>query len=156
MLAWLAVGLWTGLILWLSTDSFSAQETSRIIGPLLDFFFPGLEPAARAAVHAAIRKSAHVFEYAVLALLVWRACLLGTRAHGLRAATVTLALVAAVAMLDETGQGRRAARTGSARDVALDVAGGAAAVVAAAAWRRHARGRRAPSPAPDRERRRGV
>jgi len=136
------VAAWAALILALSTDSFSSQNTSRIVGPLLDLLFPGLGAETRTAVHAAVRKSAHVVEYAVLAVLAWHACLLGRRAHALRAAGVALLLVLAVAGLDEAGQARRAARTGSVRDVALDTAGGALALAGAALWRGARRRRR--------------
>jgi VanZ family protein len=141
-LAWAAVLLWTGVILLLSTDSFSADETSRIIGPLLDFFFPGLEAATRALVHAGVRKSAHAFEYAVLAILAWRALHLEMPGRERRATLLALALALGVASVDETGQATRAARTGSPIDVALDGAGGAAGLAlahGAAAWQRRRR-----------------
>lgn len=129
--AWGAVSLWGGVIFALSTDSFSASETSRIVGPLLDFFFPGLDEATRSLVHAAVRKSAHAFEYAVLAVLVDRAIRIDAPGRALRAALLALGLAAGVAALDEAGQARRASRTGSPRDVALDTAGGVVGLVLA-------------------------
>ena len=139
LLAWGAVALWSGVILALSTDSFSADETSRIIGPLLDFFFPGLDAATKALVHAAVRKCAHAFEYAVLAILAERALRLGAPRRALRAALLAIGLAAAVASVDEAGQATRASRTGSPRDVALDVAGAGAGLAlarAARSWQR--------------------
>lgn len=138
-LAWAAVLLWTGVILLLSTDSFSADETSRIIGPLLDFFFPGLEAATRALVHAGVRKSAHAFEYAVLAVLAARALRIGSVRREVRTTLLSLSIALGVASVDETGQARRVSRTGSPLDVVLDAAGGGAGLALAhgvRAWRR--------------------
>lgn len=129
--AWAAVAAWTGVILVLSTDSFSSRETSRILGPVIDFLFPGLDAATRALVHAAVRKGAHVVEYAVLGALCRGALRNEWPGRELRAAAVAVGLVAAVAGIDEAGQAARDERTGSPADVALDVAGGAAGIVAA-------------------------
>lgn len=138
-LAWTAVASWSAVILLLSTDSFSAGQTSRIVGPLLDLLFPGLDPALKAVVHGAVRKLAHFVEYAVLGGLAHRALALRPGRSALRAAGLGLLLAAAVALADETGQSLRADRTGSSRDVALDVAGagfGLALCLGAAAARR--------------------
>jgi VanZ family protein len=133
VLAWGCVALWTALIFGLSTDSFSADQTSGIIGPLLDFFFPGLDAGTRALVHFLVRKLAHFVEYAVLGILSWRALRMGepwsalrtgAPRSELRSAALAVAFLLAVAALDETGQATRASRTGSPRDVALDTAGG--------------------------------
>lgn len=121
--AWTAVVAWTVVILTLSTDSFSAGETSRIVGPLLDLFFPGLDPAAKALIHGAIRKLAHFVEYAVLGGLAWHALALSPARGARRAGLLALLFGAAVACADEAGQALRSERTGSLRDAALDVAG---------------------------------
>jgi VanZ family protein len=141
--AWAAVALWTGLILLLSTDSFSAEQSSRFIEPLLSYLFPGLAASERAAVHWLIRKSAHAFEYGALALLTWRALRVRPPGQELRSALLAMAFVASVACLDELGQSTRAARTGSVNDVLLDTAGGAAGLGVALALRatRRRRGR---------------
>jgi VanZ family protein len=128
ILAWGAVALWTGVILILSTDSFSASETSRIIDPLLNFFFPGLDAAARELVHAGIRKSAHVCEYAMLGGLVWSALGIGSPERKRRSLLLAISFVVSVAALDELGQATRSSRTGSPRDVALDTAGSIAGI----------------------------
>jgi len=139
ILAWGAVALWTGVIFILSTDSFSASETSRIIDPLLGFFFPGLDAAARELVHAGIRKSAHVCEYAMLGGLVWCALEIGSPERARRSLLLAISFVVSVAALDEMGQATRSSRTGSPRDVALDTAGGIAGIGLACGtqkWRR--------------------
>jgi len=54
-----------------SSDAMSSGNTSRIIGPIVRWLIPGIsEPALRRVVFI-VRKTAHVTEYAVLALLLW-------------------------------------------------------------------------------------
>lgn len=49
------------------------DETSRFIRPLLEFLFPAASAETITLYHAFIRKCAHFTEYAVLALLAYRA-----------------------------------------------------------------------------------
>lgn len=113
-----------------NTGAFS--ETSRFIGPLLEFLFPAASPETIRVMHVVIRKSAHFFEYAVLALLAGRA-LRGGHFDIRQTARVALifALVLMVAAADEIGQSFRISRTGSAADVLIDFIGGLAAAVIA-------------------------
>src|SRR5687768_17166855 len=76
--------LWVGVIFYLSSESGSMTQTSRFIGPLLHFLFPAAPEETIAAYHAFIRKSAHFFEYAILALLVFRAAATSDRFYKLR------------------------------------------------------------------------
>ena len=74
----LIVEYWTPLVLWLiiifvfSTDAFSAGETSKIIVPILLFFFPRLSPQELDLWHGVIRKFGHITEYFILAVFVYR------------------------------------------------------------------------------------
>lgn len=70
---WLPVILWLAVIFFASGDSLSSQRTSQFIGPLLHWLFPAMSDATMAEVIFGIRKAAHMMEYAVLALLIWRA-----------------------------------------------------------------------------------
>jgi VanZ family protein len=140
----LPVALWLVVILSFSTDAASAQRTSRFLGPLIAWLFPHWDEATRAAAHFAIRKTAHVTEYALLAVLLLRA-LRGNSAERTppwrwRLALSAVAASALVAGLDEFLQTRSATRTGSPWDVALDAAG---ALLGVLLWRLLAR-RRAP------------
>ena len=142
--AWLAVALWTALVWTLSSDAFSAGETSRLIGPLLRLLFPGLDADSIERIHFAIRKAAHATEYGVLALLVLRALRVGARAvlrPWIWSAALALAFAASVATADELRQARSEARTGAPGDVALDAAGAATALAGALALRRFTRAR---------------
>src|SRR5688572_16205127 len=61
------------LIFSASGDQMSGQRTSRFIGPFLRWLKPDISPAAISLVQGVVRKTAHVVEYAILALLLWRA-----------------------------------------------------------------------------------
>lgn len=101
------------------------SETSRIIGPLIKFLFPSADEAFVTGVHAFIRKSAHVTEYAILAALASRAFL--RSAHEIVSrwwVLWALLLVSVTASIDEINQSFNAARTGSPWDVLLDISGG--------------------------------
>ena len=124
--AWIAVGLWTALILILSSDEFSADTTGSWLREVWHWL--GLAPRLWPGLHAAVRKSAHLFEYGVLALLALHALRAGGTNGVARAAAFALALVLAVAVLDESRQARSRHRTGSPVDVAVDLAGGAGAL----------------------------
>jgi VanZ family protein len=123
---WIPVAVWLAVIAGLGSAGFEHQQTSRFIGPLLHWLFPDWSDAQVAALHGWIRKGAHLTEYALAAVLIVRALWLtaGVRTRT-AAALPTLALVAAMATADEARQSVVDARTGSPRDVALDVAGGA-------------------------------
>lgn len=111
---WLPVLLWAAVILSAANDRFSDAQT----GGWLERIF-GRVPAE---VNVIVRKTAHVTEYAILALLAWRAR---------RTFPTPLAIAIAVAIADETLQGMTIARTGSPKDVALDGLGAAVALLCA-------------------------
>lgn len=141
--AWAPVALWVGVIFALSSDAFSAPSTSGILGPLLQWLLPDASADAIYRLHVAIRKGAHLGVYAVLALLALRAGRLGHGWSLALAALASLACVAAVASADELHQAFTRSRTGTLRDVGIDLAGGAAALgvaLLAAGLRRVLRG----------------
>jgi hypothetical protein len=61
------------LIFGLSTNAGAPNNTSRIIGPIVRWLVPGISDEALGRVVFGVRKTSHVAEYAVLALLCWRA-----------------------------------------------------------------------------------
>src|SRR6516225_8921231 len=69
---WLPVLLWLGLIFIGSTDLLSAEHTSRVIGPILRWFNPDIPAETIARVQFFVRKTAHLSEYAILGMLLWR------------------------------------------------------------------------------------
>ena len=137
--AWLLVALWASLVWWLGSDAFGAPTTSRYLGPLIQWLWPGGTPAQHFALLMAIRKLAHPSVYAVLAGLAFRAALLSGVSGLARGAAIALAMAVSIAGLDELRQAQTPTRTGAASDVALDAAGASVALAALAALRRRAR-----------------
>lgn len=128
---------WACFVLFASSGSFSASNTSRIIRPLLLWLYPGVSEESLAYAHFLIRKAAHVTEYGVLALLTARAFRTSYRERLRRLWwPASLALVACVALADEYHQSFIPARTGTVYDSLLDVTGGAAALACAWLWLR--------------------
>ena len=122
---WLPLLIWLGVIFVGSTDLLSAQHTSRFIAPFLRWLDPGISWAAINTIHTVIRKLGHVSEYAILAVLLWRALYSGT---ALRTKTpilfgAVLLACAVFAVGDEFHQSFVQSRTSSGRDVLLDGAG---------------------------------
>lgn len=125
---------WMGVIFWLSTGSFSAEETGGWLLPLLQALFPWATPGQLEFLHWLGRKSGHVVEYAILAWLWHRA--FSRRAGGGRP-LLAFALTAAYAIVDELHQGWTGQRGASALDVVLDAFGGVAALaLVSLGWRR--------------------
>ena len=124
----LAVEYWAPLLVWLlaiylfSTDAFSANDTGRIIIPILAFFFPGHSPQQFDVWHGVIRKLGHITEYFILALFVYRSirCEQGDLTQ---AKLRTILFVVFAASFDELHQRFTAFRTPSPVDVGYDCLG---------------------------------
>jgi VanZ family protein len=63
---WLPVAVWALVIFCFSTSYFSAENTSKIIDPVLRFLMPGASAATIALGHDLVRKAAHFVNYAIL------------------------------------------------------------------------------------------
>jgi VanZ family protein len=117
------------LIFGFSTNAGAPRNTSRIIGPIVRWLVPGISDEALGRVVLAVRKSAHVSEYAVLALLCWRARRRPVRGDARpwrwTDAAFAFLVAAAFAASDEWHQSFVPSRQGSWWDVLLD-SGGAA------------------------------
>lgn len=116
--------IWIAIIFFLSSQQGSADETSLIIGPLLNYFFPDLTETSRQSVHFFIRKTAHFAEYAVLAFFSLRAVSVVIKNNWRY--PKALSIVATIAILDELNQSFEPSRTSSVYDVLLDITGGTA------------------------------
>jgi VanZ family protein len=126
---WLPLLFWMSVIFSASSDQFSFQHSSRLIGPLVRWLFPHLSDEAVHAIVMFARKCAHLTEYAVLALLIWRALRkpLNPNATSWRwpEAGLALTLAALYAASDEIHQAFVPSRQASVWDVLLDTAGAA-------------------------------
>ena len=122
---WMPALAWMVLIFLGSTDVLSAEQTSRFIVPLLRWLDPRISWAAINAIHTAIRKLGHVTEYAILAVLLWRA-LRGGKNLGTRLSLLFTAVWFACAIFaasDEFHQSFIPSRTPAIRDVMIDICG---------------------------------
>jgi VanZ family protein len=121
--AWIAAGLWLGLIVAESTDFASSANTGRILYPLLHFLL-GLDLVRFLVWHFYIRKMGHFIGYFMLSLLFFRAWRATLPFPGLRWsiqwARIAFFMTALVACLDEWHQTYLPSRTGSLHDVLLD------------------------------------
>ncbi len=128
---WLPVILWMLIIYFMSTGLFSADNTSHIFEPLLYYLFPGISRNSVTLLHELIRKAAHVTEYFVLGLLLFRAFRSSSlQGWSLRWAVWSVAAVAFYALTDEFHQSFVSTRTASLFDVGIDVGGGLMAQLA--------------------------
>ena len=132
---WVPVFLWMSFIFWMSTGTFSAENTSLIVEPLLRFLMPSISPEQIQLVHGFIRKSGHVTEYFILGILLFRAFRRDSRElHGLRWALSSLVIVLLYAASDEFHQSFVSTRTASLFDVGFDALGGVLAQAASVLW----------------------
>jgi VanZ family protein len=124
---WLLPLLWMSLIFVGSADKHSYQHSSRIIVPLLHWLFPHMSEAHVEAIHHFCRKCAHLTEYAVLALFLWRAVRKpawhDSRPWRWREAAIAVLIVFAYASTDEFHQIFVPSRTPMVSDVFIDTSG---------------------------------
>ena len=126
MMRFLPAILWTALIAWFSTDTWSASGPGTgFLSPLLSALLPWAHLEQIQGVIWLIRKAAHVTEYAVLAIL-WCGAF---TSRGPASRRLAFGLSVLTAGLDEIHQATTAARTGSIADVLLDSTAAAAALV---------------------------
>ena len=133
---WVAPATWMVVILWIGSDSGSAEHTGRIILPFLRILFPTASPVQIDTIHSGIRKLGHLTEYAILATLWLRAFCVVRGTVRERAAWPAWLIAVAWAVIDESYQSTVRSRTGSPFDVALDSVGALTVVLPARlGWR---------------------
>ncbi len=108
-----------------STETFSHTQTGRVIVPVLHWLLPHASDRTIDLLHELIRKCAHVFEYSVLSLLLFRAVRAPRHGWQLRWAATALILAALFATSDEIHQVFVPGRGASPYDVALDTSAAA-------------------------------
>lgn len=125
---------WSVLIAWFSSARWHGGATTPLVETWLRALLPGATLEQIAGAHWLLRKTGHVVEYAVLALL-WRRALAG--ANPPAPWRWPLALAVLTAGLDEAHQAFTPTREGRVADVLLDSGAAAAALLVAARgmWR---------------------
>src|SRR5262249_2095763 len=121
---YLPLVIWLAFISFASSDSFNANNTSRIIGPLVLWLFPNTSAETLATIHFITSKIAHFSEFGILGFLAARAF----RIHA-RWFLISLALVVVYALLDEYHQSFVPSRTASFFDSLIDMSGGLTALI---------------------------
>jgi VanZ family protein len=122
------------LIFSASADRLSANHSSRIIEPILHWLFPHLDQDSLNRIVFLVRKCAHLTEYAILGLLIWRA----TRQQFPRdprpwhwgQAGLALLITTLYASSDEIHQLYVKNREGRFLDVVIDASGAALGLLA--------------------------
>jgi VanZ family protein len=122
---WMPAIIWMALIFLGSTDMLSAEHTSRFLVPFFRWLDPQISLATLNAIQVGVRKLGHLTEYAILAMLLWRALRSGTRWQmKMSILLLVAALVCAIfAASDEFHQSFVPSRTSSPRDVMIDICG---------------------------------
>ncbi len=124
LFSWLAVIVWAAIIF-----LFSGQQSLGTNWGIWDFL---------------LRKAAHMSEFAILFVLVWRA----VRMHGMVSGTAMalgVVIALAYAVTDELHQSFVPGRTASFKDVAFDLAGIICAVAVVMLVKKHTQGKVEPS-----------
>jgi VanZ family protein len=132
---WVPALLWMSFIFWMSTGTFSAENTSLIIEPILRFLMPSLSPEKMDMLHGVIRKLGHLTEYFILGILLFRAFRSSSRELLIRRWAFSSFLVAVLyAATDEFHQSFVSTRTASLFDVGMDALGSILAQGMSALW----------------------
>jgi len=135
---WLPVILWMCLIFWMSTETFSSQNTSFLVEAVLRFLTPEISSEGIGLAHTLIRKFGHVIEYFILGLLLFRAFRGGsTTSWKWRWSFLAAMVVLFYAATDEFHQSFVPTRTASGVDVSIDTIGGILAQCACALYHHH-------------------
>jgi VanZ family protein len=131
ILYWLPPLLWMAAIFYFSTDTFSGANTGSLLRSIVSFVYPGVTEEQFAAIHFYLRKAAHFTEYALLALLLFRAFRAGATARWRWSwALGSWLILGLYALADEYHQTFTRHRVGSIYDSLTDIAGGVSALLA--------------------------
>lgn len=129
---WIPVIIWAAVIFWFSTDTFSGEHTRPVIVGVLHALMPSARRETLLRLHAVIRKCAHLGEYFLFGLLVFRAVRAPKSGWQFRWACIAIMLAALYAASDEFHQSFVPSRGPAVGDVLLDTEG--ATVAQLATW----------------------
>ena len=116
-----------------STETFSTDETSRFIVPILKFLSPNMTLDQQMFWHHVIRKAAHITEFCVLGILTYRAIRVDVSSL-IVVRMLTVAFVALAALMDEFHQSFVPSRESSIVDVGYDCIGGVVSLLLVWLW----------------------
>ena len=122
---WLLVVLWLSFIFVISGNTFSPQNTSAIIGPIIHWLLPEMSATDVNMIQHLLRKFGHVLEYFILGLLLFHAFRKvsgGLQSWRWTVPAVIVLLLCAVS--DELHQFFVSSRNASVVDVGIDTVSG--------------------------------
>lgn len=132
---WFPVFFWMLIIFWMSTGTFSAQNTSLIIEPVLHLLMPWASAHKIVMLHDVIRKCGHFVEYFILGLLLFRSFRSNSVEFGTwRRILYSAIIVVLYAFSDELHQSFVCTRTASVFDAGIDAMGGIFAQAVSVFW----------------------
>lgn len=121
---WIPPILWSAGILIASGPAFAASQTGLWLRAIMVAISGGLpDESTLLILHFAIRKLAHLTEYAVLGLLLFRAVRGDSAGWHVQWSLLAVILALSVAVSDEGLQSLRPQRSGSLHDLVIDGAG---------------------------------
>ena len=121
------MAVWAAVIFTFSTDTFSSEHTQGILVGILHTLLPFLSQETLFALHNFIRKCAHVGEYFVLGVLLFRAVRTPRESWQWRWAFLAILIAAFYASSDEMHQIVVPSRGASIWDALLDTGGASVA-----------------------------
>jgi len=124
--------LWMAVMFVFSTDFGSMENTRSFLFPIARFLFPSVTPRELQSFLYLLRKSAHLTEYAILAILWFFVISKKGRRNSWKPALIALGISCFYAGLDEIHHAFLASRTGSLIDVGIDSLG---AIIGLTLWR---------------------
>ena len=122
--------LWSVKIFMMSTEAFASHHTRSLLAHFLETLGFAVSPDFLRLLNLSLRKSAHLFEYAVLSFLLY--CSFGEQGHQTwqpRRAGWALALAAVYALTDEFHQALVRGRSASYIDSVIDATGALLAMI---------------------------
>jgi VanZ family protein len=130
---------WMAFIFGMSTRIGSSESTAGLFDAVAGWLLPALAPSGRHLVYFLWRKSGHVTEYAILAVLALRAVRQDQPAWEWRAAGTAVLLCILYAASDEWHQSFVPSRTSDWHDVLIDTGGILLGIGIAWLWHKKAR-----------------
>ena len=129
--------VWAAFIFYLSTGTFGEGTSQSLLTGAVAFLHLTLSPAALDIVHAVSRKLAHLVEYGILGLLLYRSLAASGGLSGeLQKALWSVLAAAAYSLTDEFHQLFVPGRHASIADCAIDSTGAAVAILLVLGYRR--------------------
>lgn len=134
---WLPVACMLALMAYFSTDVFSGDNTRGVIETILGWFGAHLSHHAINEVNHYVRKAAHVTEYSIFAVLVFRAFRADSALRWKLSWFIgSLSIVVVWSLLDELHQSFTRTRGASIYDSMLDSTAGLLALIVVTVWAR--------------------